>query len=124
MGVIFSNVRYIRDDKNQFAMIIFNTTYHVEISAVEEFIDYLKREFVPAATADGEMKSPRLTEVLADLPEGEVEGQSLALQFEVTDVDRLDEWYNRVGSDLNDDLVARFDARVIGFTTLLRVIDL
>ena len=105
-------------------MIIFNTTYHVEQACVEEFISFLGKEFVPAATADGEMRSPRLTEVMADLPEGEVEGQSLALQFEVADLDRLDAWYASIGSALNETLIARFGSRVIGFSTLMKVIDL
>ncbi|MGL4293878.1 MAG: DUF4286 family protein [Bacteroidales bacterium] len=102
-------------------MIIFNTTYHVDNLVLDEFLSYLKNEFIPQAIAAKELNNPRLTRVMTQEPQ---EGSSLALQFEIADLEKLDEWYDETGDRLNEDLVARFGSQVVGFSTLMEVIDL
>lgn len=102
-------------------MIIFNTTYHVDNLILNDFIVYLRSEFIPQATKSGELTHPRLTRILSH---GEEEGSNFALQFEVTDPEKLDDWYDETGDQLNEEMVGRFGERVVGFSTLMEVIDL
>lgn len=102
-------------------MIIFNTTYHVENIILDDFIQYLKNEFIPTATSDKEFSNPRLTRVMTQEVQ---EGSSFALQFEITELEKLDDWYDQVGDSLNEDMIARFGSQVVGFSTLLEVIEL
>lgn len=101
-------------------MIIFNTTYHVDNSVLDDFIQFLTTEFIPVATSDKELSNPRLTKVMTQEVQ---EGSSIALQFEIADLDKLDDWYEQVGDSLNNDLVTRFGSQVVGFSTLLEVIE-
>ncbi|MEG1186354.1 MAG: DUF4286 family protein [Bacteroidales bacterium] len=102
-------------------MIIFNTTYHVDDRVLDDFIKYLRNEFVPNAVQDKEMRNPRLTRVMTQEPQ---EGSSLALQFEIAELDKLDDWYDQIGDALNEDMVAKFGAQVVGFSTLMEMIEL
>lgn len=114
---LYKNIKYKKD----YIMIIFNTTYHVDNLVLDDFIKFLRNEFIPAATASKELSEPRLTRVLAQEPQ---EGSSFALQFEVEELEKLDDWYDQIGDNLNEDLVAKFGSQVVGFSTLLEVIDL
>lgn len=102
-------------------MIIFNTTYHVDDRVLADFITYLREEFVPKAIQDKEMTNPRLTRVMTHEPQ---EGSSLALQFEIRELEKLDEWYEEIGDSLNEDMIARFGSQVVGFSTLMELIEL
>ncbi|MEG1617539.1 MAG: DUF4286 family protein [Bacteroidales bacterium] len=102
-------------------MIIFNTTYHVEMATVDDFVTYVRNQFVPAATRSEELTHPRLTRILSHEDEG---GVSFALQFQVTDPMKLDDWYDEIGDELNEEFVANFGEKVVGFSTLMEVIDL
>lgn len=101
-------------------MIIFNTTYHVDNLVLDEFISFLRNEFIPEATNGGEMIHPRLAKILSH----QEEGTSLALQFEVAAPEKLDDWYDQAGDDLNERMVARFGSKVVGFSTLMEEIEL
>ena len=102
-------------------MIIFNTTYHVEEQILDEFLNYLKTEFVPAAIESQELKAPRMTRVLS---QEQTNGHSFALQFEINELDGLDDWYNQTGEALNEEMISRFGEKVVGFSTLMEVVEL
>ena len=101
-------------------MIIFNTTYHVDSGLEDNFIAWLKENYIPVALRRGELSQPQLCRVMTT---EECEGSSLSLQFHVKDVETLSRWYDEAGVELSEALVARFGDKVVGFNTLLEVID-
>ena len=97
-------------------MIIFNTTYHVDDELEASFIAWLKENYIPMALRS----EPQLCRVMTT---GEEDGSSLSLQFHVQDTEALSLWYKEMGVELTEALVSRFGDRVVGFNTLLEVID-
>lgn len=104
-------------------MIIFNTTYHVENLIADDFIKFLREEYIPAAVAGKGLSNPRLSRVLVQ-QDAEGEGLNFALQFDVADFDQLDEWYEECGDELNENMVASFGGQIVGFSTLMEALAL
>ena len=46
-----------------------------------------------------------------------------SLQFHVADPDRLETWYNEIGADLDLAIREKYGDRVLGFNTLLEILD-
>ncbi len=101
-------------------MYIFNTTYHVEDSVKKLFTEWLRRVYIPAAATGETLSRPQLCRVIA----GETtDGESLSLQFHVADRASLESWYEKQGADLDRTMREKFGDRVIGFNTLLEILD-
>ena len=94
-----------------FEMIIFNTTYHADNARKDEFIDWLKESYIPTVVEHGLLREPQLTRIFAD---NEDEGTSLSLE----------RWHEECGEALLAEMQKRFGDQVLGFSTLLEVIDL
>lgn len=101
-------------------MIVYNTTFHIEKEVFAECLSYLKKTYIPRAAASGFLHRPCLRRVL---PIESGEGESLAVQFHVKNVDTLNYWLEQEGRLLHQALVDRFGSQVVGFTTLLDEID-
>ena len=102
-------------------MIVFNTTYHTDNARKEEFIQWLKSTYIPTVLEHGALQEPRLTRIFA---EDESEGTSLSLQFNAPDTDTLESWHRECGEALFEEMRKKFNNQVLGFSTLLEVIDL
>lgn len=102
-------------------MIIVNTTFNVALTARDSFIAHIKGQYIPVATADGTMRSPRLARVLSH--DDDAPTASYALQFEADSLDAVEEWYDRCGRSLNEGLTTKFADSIAGFSTLMRTID-
>lgn len=102
-------------------MIIFNTTYHADNARKDEFIGWLKESYIPAVLEHGLLQEPQLTRIFAD---NEEEGTSLSLQFKSPDTQALERWHEECGEALLAEMQKRFGDQVLGFSTLLEVIDL
>ena len=102
-------------------MIIYNTTYHVEASLAEAFIVWLRTDYIPAALRREELSEPQLCRVMSESEDSVIR---FKLQFHVTDTGHLNRWYEECGFVLAEEMKRRFADRVVGFTTLLEVIDL
>lgn len=103
-------------------MIIYNTTYHVELSVVDGFIDWIKEYYTPVAIKSGVLSAPRLSLIMVS-EEGDTH-KSYSLQFECDSVDHLQAWYGSDGAALVAALEAKFAQKVVGFSTIMNVIDL
>lgn len=57
------------------------------------------------------------------MTENEDQGESYSLQFHVKDTDILSHWYAETGEDLACALTQKFNNQVVGFTTLLEIIE-
>lgn len=102
-------------------MIVYNTTFNAEEAIADEFIVWLKKEYVPKATKSGKLTDPRLTSVLSH---DNGNGKNYSLQFRTESIDELDDWYKDCGYELVELLTKQFGNKVAGFSTLLEEMEL
>lgn len=101
-------------------MLIYNTTYQMEVDLEHNFLIWLKECYLVEVEKNGILRSPRITRVLSHLEEG---SSCFSLQFEVENSGLLHRWHMEQGSKLNDELVRIFKDKVVGFPTLMEVIE-
>lgn len=116
----FTNFVYNKTDNSLNYMIIFNTTFHVEESLKEDFIEYMLQKFIPASTKSGILKSPRLAQVFGS---EEDEGLSFAMEFSVSDLNTLEIWNMKESNTVYEPLLHEFKEKIIGFSTIMETID-
>lgn len=101
-------------------MYIFNTTFHVEDTAVSNFLIYLNEKYIPTAINFG-FSSVRLYKVLSQHHEA---GQNYSLQFDVEKLRDFELWTSGEGELLNQEIVSMFEHQVAGFITILKQIEI
>lgn len=101
-------------------MLIYNTTYNVEEGLEDNFLIWLKECYLPIAEQQGSLHSPRITRILSHREEGTL---CYSLQFEVESSGLLHQWHLQHGAKLNDELIKIFKDKVVGFPTLMEVIE-
>lgn len=102
-------------------MIVFNTTYNVSNDKAVAFIKWLRTRYVPYATESGQLTEARLAHLMV---ENDGQTNSFSLQFIVENVDVLEKWYHSHGAELVHELEQTFGQKVVGFTTIMTVMDL
>ena len=102
-------------------MVIYNTTYHVADSREREFVEWIRASYIPRAVECGTLSKPQLALVMGR-EEGS-DGNSYSLQFHAEGVDALEAWYRRTGAALVEEIERRFGTHVLGFSTLMTVIE-
>lgn len=105
-------------------MFVYNTTYHVDVNVVEAFLDWIKSDYIPVATKSGVLRLPRLALIMNSGDNASDEHRSYSLQFEVESIDLLQCWYGADGVDLVNKLTSKFAQKVVGFTTIMSIVDL
>lgn len=101
--------------------MIYNTTICIENDVLGECLEYLKESYIPRATSGGFLMSPRMHRVVGSERDG---AESYTVQFRVKNQDTLAWWLETEGRALQQEMVTRFGAKVIGFSTLLEEISL
>lgn len=101
-------------------MLIYNTTYAVPEEDLACFLIWVREKYIPTVHADGTLHEGRLARILGHEAEG---GHSLSLQFGVDDSAALHRWYVRQGRMLQEEMLKMFDGRVMGFSTLMEVLE-
>ncbi len=102
-------------------MIVFNTTYNVTNDKAVPFIKWLRTRYIPFATESGELKEARLAHLMVT---NEDKSNSFSLQFIVENVDVLEKWYHKYGATLVHEMESTFGQKVVGFTTIMTVMDI
>ena len=102
------------------SMLIYNTTYHVEEDQEKYFLIWIREFYLHEVEKNGTLKAPRSARILSHQEPGSV---CYSLQFEVTDSATLHHWYREQGAKLNDEMVKLFKDEVVGFPTLMEVIE-
>lgn len=102
-------------------MIIYNTTYQIESSVLNDTLSWMRSSLIPSIVADGTLSNPRMLRVIVD--EAEM-GHCYSLQFDVLDEDTLLDWFESAGNELLSAISKRYGQKVLGFTTLLEVLEL
>ena len=86
-------------------MLIYNTTYHVELADARNFVIWLHECYIPEAEKSGELKNPRVLRILSHK---EQDSECFSMQWEVEDSAALHRWHTQVGARLNDELMKTF----------------
>lgn len=106
-------------------MIVYNTTYHVDEADEQLFLNWIHEYYIPEVLKDGTLKNPRLLKVLGHHHDDCEDGHciSYAVQLEAEDTAALHRWYHTQGVALNRELLLVFRQRVLGFPTMMEVIE-
>ena len=101
-------------------MFIYNTTFQVSAADAEHLVVYLHEKYIPEATKSGIMKNARMSRVLSHRDE---QSECFSVQFEVESMAQLHQWYAGPAVKMNDELLKMFNNNVVGFPTMLEVIE-
>lgn len=99
--------------------MIYNTTFQVDDEVNDNFLIWIKESYMPEIEKHGALKAPRLCRVLSHRDDG----SSYSLQWEVEDSAALHRWHREQGAKLNEELKKIFKDKVVGFPTLLEVME-
>ena len=102
-------------------MLIYNTTFHCEKSCYDEFVAWMRAEFIPTAIQHKGVSEPRMARIMA---QEENEGISVSVQFNTESLETLSAWYEACGGKLVKQLEGKFQQRVVGFSTIMQQIEL
>ncbi|MBP6064927.1 DUF4286 family protein [Bacteroides sp.] len=100
-------------------MLIYNTTFQVDDNVCDNFLIWIKESYIPEVEKHGALNQPRLCKILSHREEG----WSFSLQWEVENSSVLHKWHMEQGTVLNEELKKMFENKVIGFPTLMEVIE-
>ncbi len=100
-------------------MLIYNTTFQVEIGDARNFVIWLTECYMPQVEQNGLLQHPRLTHILSHK---EDDSECFSLQWEVEDSATLHRWHTEQGMKLNEEMMKVFKDKVVGFPTLMDVI--
>lgn len=104
---------------NRKNMLVYNTTYHVEMDDARNFIIWLNECYIPEAEREGELKNPRILRILSHKEE---DSECFSLQWEVEDSAALHRWLVKKGERLNWEIKKVFKDKVVGFPTLMEIV--
>jgi len=101
-------------------MLVYNTTYNIEEEVLSNFLIWLHEVYVPECEKNGILKNHRLLRVLSHRGE---DSECFSMQWDVESSALLHSWHTEIGSKLNDELINMFGDKVVGFPTLLEVME-
>ena len=101
-------------------MIIYNTTYHVDLTVEDNFVIWIKEVFIPSVLKQEVLKNPRFHKILSHVEPGQT---NYALQWEVDSPATLHKWHMEHASFPATELAKIFDDKVLSFDTLMRVVE-
>lgn len=101
-------------------MLIYNTTYQMDVSEARNFVIYIHNQFIPTALAQGDLKNARLARILSHK---DPESECFSLQFEAENTADIHRWLIEKGNKLNEDMLKVFNNQIVGFSTIMEVIE-
>lgn len=100
-------------------MLIYNTTFHVEMEDARNFVIWLNEYYIPEVEKSEKLKNPRILRILSHQ---EQNSECFSLQWEVENSATLHHWHTEQGASLNEEMMKVFKDKVIGFPTLMEVV--
>lgn len=101
-------------------MLVYNTTYHIDSDQEQYFLIWMKEFYLPQIARKALLHSPRMLRVTSHRDEG----VCYCVQLEAESSALLHRWHREQGAALNEELNRLFKDRVVGFATLMEVVDL
>lgn len=105
-------------------MIVLNTSFHAESAVENEFLSWLREEFLPGLKADGRFEILSVSRLLLSVEEGLV---SYAVRVSAPGMDldaALEQWQGGRPARMIADVMQRNANRVLHFTTPMEDFDL
>ena len=102
-------------------MVVCGATLRIHQEIFAECLAFLKSRYIPQAAASGLLHDPYLRRILNSENE---EGESYSVQFHTQDTTSLNQWLQQEGRALQQELVDRYQEKLVGFSTLLEEIAL
>ena len=102
-------------------MIVYNTTFHIHKEILAECLAFLKSHYILQAAASGLLRDPYLRRILHSPHE---EGASHPAHLHTQDTASLNQWLQQDGRALQQELIDRYQEKIVGFSTLLEEIAL
>jgi hypothetical protein len=96
--------------------VLYNITYNVDESILEEWLTWMKNEFIPKHTATKYFESANMVQVLV---EEEMGGVSFAVMYKSTNLELLEDFVANHSGEFNKELSDKFGQKVLTFMTLL-----
>jgi hypothetical protein len=100
-------------------MYIYNTTFCLEDSALDDWKSWLDEQYIPMMTADGSFSDVRIFRVLT---ENAGDSFSISVQFSVEALVNVQRWQKEKEQQLALDITRRFGTKVLYFSTVLEVL--
>ena len=100
-------------------MLIYNTTYQVDMNDARNFVIWLTEYYIPEVEKNGKLNNARLTQILSHQ---DPDSECFSLQWEVEDSATLHRWHTEQGMALNEEMMKIFKDKIVGFPTLMEVI--
>ena len=101
-------------------MIIYNTTFQVGTNDAYNLVVYLHEKYIPEAKRSGAILSSRMCRVITHHDEA---SECISVQFETNDMETFHKWYATEGIKINNEMLALFKNKIVGFPTMLEVIE-
>lgn len=101
-------------------MLIYNTTFQVNVDDAQNLVIYLHEQYLPEAAKSGVMKNGRMCRILSHMDN---DSECFSVQFEVEDTAQLHKWYSTDGVRLNNEMLKLFKNKVVGFPTMMEIIE-
>lgn len=101
-------------------MLTYNTTYTVGNEDARNFVIWIHQVYLARTAETGMLSNPRMLRVLNHKDE---ETECFCVQFDVESSAILHRWYQQQGHALNQEMLQMFGNRVVGFSTMMEVIE-
>ena len=96
--------------------VLYNITYNVDESVIEDWLTWMKTEFIPKHIATEFFESAKMVKVLV---EEEMGGVSYAVMYRSTNLEVLEDFVANHSHKFNKELSDKFGQKVLTFMTLL-----
>lgn len=104
--------------KNLKDMYIYNVTINIDENVHDHWLDWMKKEHIPAMLATGKFLKALMTRVHM---EGEMGGTSYSIQYTTNSKETLQKFYDEDASHIQN-LTKVFEGKFVSFITELEVI--
>ncbi len=101
-------------------MLIYNTTFQADAAEAQNLVIYLHESYIPEAMKSGAMHNARMSRIISHK---DPDSECFSVQFECESMALIHKWYSTDGKRINDDLLKVFNNNVIGFPTIMEVIE-
>lgn len=102
-------------------MLVLNTTYHVDAGQERLFLTWVTEYVLPEEEKLGLLRRPRVCRVLGQAADGQ--GTSYCVQLEAADTATVHRWWRALGHRREEEMRRVFGEKVVGFSTLMEVVE-
>lgn len=104
--------------------MLINTTFAIDSSIRQDFLNWLRCSFVPRAVERGatSVVSSRVIGQMLDGPHDD-EAEAYACQFQMASRDDAAQWVEYLSASLMPECHAAWGERILPFTTFMEIID-